>query len=187
MCHVLWPLKLHHFQTIQILWHSPFQVLGGYGPRGMSSVVRSPLVISPEFSSLEVRPQAIMSRVIMSPLIRFPEVRSPSAHFLGGQVPAVSSPAVRPMEVRSLSLPESDMPEIRFLKVRFRWSGHLWSGPRWSCYQMYVFGVQVDVCNISGGLIRKLSSLLEYQGIVQNNAPISFLKMLNTVICTNVP
>jgi hypothetical protein len=36
-------------------------------------------------------------------------------------------------------------------------------------------------------VIRKLSSLLEYQGIVQNNAPISFLKMLNTVICTNVP
>jgi hypothetical protein len=35
-------------------------------------------------------------------------------------------------------------------------------------------------------VIRKLISLLEYQGIVQNNAPISFLKVLNTVICTNV-
>jgi hypothetical protein len=35
-------------------------------------------------------------------------------------------------------------------------------------------------------VIRKLISLLEYQGIVQNNAPISFLKALNTVICTNV-
>jgi hypothetical protein len=35
-------------------------------------------------------------------------------------------------------------------------------------------------------VIRKLISLLEYQGIVQNNAPISFLKLLNTTICTNV-
>ncbi len=35
-------------------------------------------------------------------------------------------------------------------------------------------------------VIRKLISLLEYQGIVQNKAPISFLKVLNTVICTNV-
>ncbi len=35
-------------------------------------------------------------------------------------------------------------------------------------------------------VIQKLISLLEYQGIVQNNEPISFLKVLNTVICTNV-
>jgi hypothetical protein len=35
-------------------------------------------------------------------------------------------------------------------------------------------------------VIRKLISLLEYQGIVQNNAPISFLTALNTVISSNV-
>jgi hypothetical protein len=33
---------------------------------------------------------------------------------------------------------------------------------------------------------RKLISLLEYQGIVQNNTPISFLTALNTVISSNV-
>jgi hypothetical protein len=33
---------------------------------------------------------------------------------------------------------------------------------------------------------RKLILLLEYQGIVQNNTPISFLTALNTVISSNV-
>jgi hypothetical protein len=33
---------------------------------------------------------------------------------------------------------------------------------------------------------RKLISLLEYQGIVQNNAPISFLTALNTSITSNI-
>ena len=33
---------------------------------------------------------------------------------------------------------------------------------------------------------RKLISLLEYQGIVQNNAPISFLKTLNTTLISLV-
>jgi hypothetical protein len=33
---------------------------------------------------------------------------------------------------------------------------------------------------------RKLTSLLEYQGIVQNNAPISFLKMLADTITHRV-
>jgi hypothetical protein len=33
---------------------------------------------------------------------------------------------------------------------------------------------------------RKLISLLEYQGIVQNNTPISFLTALNNVISSNV-
>jgi hypothetical protein len=33
---------------------------------------------------------------------------------------------------------------------------------------------------------QKLISLLEYQGIVQNNTPISFLTALNTVISSNV-
>ncbi len=33
---------------------------------------------------------------------------------------------------------------------------------------------------------RKLISLLEYQGIVQNNTPISFLTALTTVISSNV-
>jgi hypothetical protein len=35
-------------------------------------------------------------------------------------------------------------------------------------------------------VIRKLISLLEYQGIVQNNTPISFLTTLNNVISSNV-
>ncbi len=35
-------------------------------------------------------------------------------------------------------------------------------------------------------VIRKLISLLEYQGIVQNNTPISFLTALTTVISSNV-
>ncbi len=35
-------------------------------------------------------------------------------------------------------------------------------------------------------VVRKLISLLEYQGIVQNNTPISFLTALNTVISANV-
>ncbi len=35
-------------------------------------------------------------------------------------------------------------------------------------------------------VIRKLISLLEYQGIVQNNTPISFLTALNTTIISHV-
>ncbi len=35
-------------------------------------------------------------------------------------------------------------------------------------------------------VIRKLISLLEYQGIVQNNTPISFLTTLNTIIISDV-
>jgi hypothetical protein len=35
-------------------------------------------------------------------------------------------------------------------------------------------------------ITRKLISLLEYQGIVQNNTPISLLTALNTVISSNV-
>ncbi len=33
---------------------------------------------------------------------------------------------------------------------------------------------------------RKLISLLEYQGIVKNNTPISFLTILNTIIVSHV-
>jgi hypothetical protein len=35
-------------------------------------------------------------------------------------------------------------------------------------------------------VIQKLISLLEYQGIVQNNTPISFLTTLNTIIIPHV-
>jgi hypothetical protein len=35
-------------------------------------------------------------------------------------------------------------------------------------------------------VIQKLISLLEYQGIVQNNTPISFLTTLNTFIISHV-
>ena len=35
-------------------------------------------------------------------------------------------------------------------------------------------------------VIRKLVSLLEYQGIVQNKAPITFLTVLNTTLASNV-